>query len=365
MAEESLAALMRDMIAARGPMTVADYMELALQHPDYGYYRHGDPLGRAGDFVTAPEISQMFGEMVGVWCAETWRMVGSPTPFALIELGPGRGTLMKDALRATRRVPGFHDALDLVLLESSATLREAQRIALADHPPRYIESLADTPSMPTIFIANEFFDALPIRQCEKGFQGWSERLVDWREGRFVFVLSAPDPAYALMVPEAKREARPGAVHEISPSALHAMREMSRHIAKHGGAALALDYGAMEPANVPTLQAVSRHLRAEVLEAPGSADLTAHVDFGMLAAVARKEELSVHGAAMQGDFLRAMGIELRAAQLKNRATPDQIKDIDSALHRLTDSSQMGTLFKALAIAPQGVGDVPGFEGSRKT
>lgn len=383
MAHESLFGVLRELIEARGPLTVADYMELALQHPTFGYYKHGDPLGRAGDFITAPEISQMFGEMIGVWCAEVWRMMGAPKAFALVELGPGRGTLMKDALRATRKISGFHDAMDLILLESSETLREKQREALVEHAPRYVESLADCPAVPTIFIANEFFDALPIRQFEKGFQGWSERLVDIakehrlaplpyppHEGEgiapravdaigFAFTLSAPDPTYALMIPEDTRDAKPGAVHEVSLPALGIMRDISKHIAKNGGAGLMLDYGAMQPAGVATLQAVSCHRRADVFSDPGSVDLTAHVDFGMLAAVARKDGLATHGAIAQGEFLEAMGIFLRAAQLKQHATPDQAKDIDSALHRLTDSSQMGSLFKAMAITPPGLRDVPGF------
>lgn len=361
MSDGALAALIRDMIAARGPMTIADYMELALQHPEHGYYRHGDPLGRAGDFITAPEISQMFGEMVGAWCAEMWRTMGTPKAFALVELGPGRGTLAKDALRATRKIAGFHDAMDLVFLESSKTLRDAQRDALADHAPRYAESLADCPAVPTIFIANEFFDALPIRQFEKGFQGWCERLVGLREERLTFVLSAPDPAYALMIPEGKRDARPGAIHEVCLPALQIARDISRHISRHGGAALAIDYGATEAASVSTLQAVSRHSRADALESPGNVDLTAHVDFGMLAAVAKKEGLAAQGVIPQGEFLEAMGISLRAAQLKQRATPDQARDIDSALERLTGPAHMGALFKALAIIPQGVRDVPGFGG----
>ncbi|MER2520082.1 MAG: SAM-dependent methyltransferase [Bdellovibrionales bacterium] len=411
MPEDALTALIRDLIATRGPLSVADYMELALQHPDYGYYRHGDPLGRAGDFITAPEISQMFGEMIGVWCAEVWRGMGAPKAFALVELGPGRGTLMRDALRATLKVKGFHDAMDLVLLESSATLREAQNRALAEHAPRHVDSLADCPPVPTIFIANEFFDALPIRQFEKGFQGWCERLVgtaksqefigkDNQQGNgmpacagmtgfrhdmpmgpdvtpakagvpfsyahhkqdadsFLFMLSAPDPAYALLIPEDRRDAKPGAVYEVSFAALRIMRDLAQHLARHGGAALTLDYGAMEPAGVSTLQAISRHQRANVLGSPGSVDLTAHVDFGMLAVVSRKEGLAAHGAMAQGEFLEAMGIRLRAAQLKQRATPDQAKEIDAALLRLTDSSQMGTLFKAMAVSPQDLRDLPGF------
>lgn len=334
-------------------------MRLALQHPEFGYYRHGDPLGRAGDFVTAPEISQMFGELIGLWCAEMWRLMGCPSDVTLLEMGPGRGTLMQDAMRATAKIPGFHEAVTLHLLESSATLRARQEERLAPHHPVYIESLAALPPKPLIAVSNEFFDALPVRQFEKSFQGWCERCVGFAESGLVFTLTPPDEALKLLIPQTMHDAPPNAVYEISPAAVNAMRDVAQHVARFGGASLALDYGFVQPDGKPTLQAVRGHAYADVLKDPGEADLTALVDFGMLGRAAAAQGVTVYGPVGQGDFLRAMGIELRAEVLKRRATPEQVAAIDHALHRLTDAAEMGTLFKALAFSAKPVADMPGF------
>lgn len=332
-------------------MPLARFMELALQHPSYGYYAAGDPLGGQGDFITSPEISQLFGEMIGLWAAEIWRLSERPASFALLELGPGRGTLMQDALRATAKVAGFHEAMRLYLLESNATLREKQTEKLAAYAPVYLDDLSDLPPVPLIAVANEFFDALPVRQYIRTLQGWRERLVDWNGERFVFVHGQEDVPLPLPADFS--------FHEVSPQALALVQQLAESVAARGGAGLIVDYGYAVPAGHDTLQAVSHHESVPVLDRPGQVDLTAHVDFTALAIAAQKKGARPTGIAPQGDFLRAMGIELRAAQLKKAATDTQAKDIDSALNRLTDSFQMGVLFKVLAFSHPDLPSAPGF------
>jgi NADH dehydrogenase [ubiquinone] 1 alpha subcomplex assembly factor 7 len=355
----ALAGYIRDVIAKRGPISIATYMELALQHPEYGYYRHGDPLGVEGDFVTAPEISQMFGEMIGLWCAEAWRAMGKPETFVLCEMGPGRGTLMQDALRATGRIAGFQHGLKLHLCESNEKLRAMQMEKLAARNPVYIDSLAQLPPLPTLVIANEFFDALPIRQFEKTADGWCERLVSMDGDKFIFVMSPPDPALLLFIPQDMREAALGTVHEISLPSLNVTRQLAEHLVQHNGAALIIDYGYAAPPGKGSLQAVADHRIADILERPGEIDLTAHVDFAALAHTASGRKASVQGPVGQGVFLQVLGIEMRALQLKHNATPEQVRDIDSALQRLCDTAHMGTLFKAMAIASPSLGPLAGF------
>ena len=355
----SLAAHIHDIIRQRGPISIADYMELALQHPEHGYYRKGDPLGQAGDFITAPEISQMFGEMIGLWCVEVWRMMGSPEAFTLLEMGPGRGTLMQDALRATAKISGFHTAMDLCLLESNETLRQMQQKKLAEYLPRWLDDVSELPAQPTIVVANEFFDALPIRQFEKTFQGWCERMVSVTGNEFGFTHWPLDEALVSLIPAPLREGTPGTVYEISMPSLTIMRSLAKHIAQHKGAVLAIDYGYPEAMGKPTLQAVYQHKFADVLKNPGEVDLTAHVDFSALASIVRAQNISITGPVGQGEFLKAMGIEFRAAQLKQRATPDQAAALDMALNRLTNSSEMGTLFKVMAMTSPHLTDLPGF------
>ena len=337
-------------LAADGTISVADYMELALQHPDFGYYRHGDPLGRAGDFITAPEISQLFGEMIGVWCAEVWRQLGQPARFTLLELGPGHGTLMQDALRATAKINGFHTGLSLCLLESSATLRAKQQEKLATFTPRFLDRLEDLDAhQPLIVIANEFFDALPVRQFEKTFQGWQERLVTRETNDLLFTLAPPDPTLDTLIPTSLRKGAVGTVYELSLPSVAVMQKLATLLAQKTGAGLIVDYGYATPPRLGTLQAVSGHQSVPFLTRPGQVDLTAHVDFTLLKRMAEKEKLNVFGPIGQGSFLEKCGIHLRAAQLKRHATPEQTALLDSSLHRLTDSGDMGTLFKALMIA----------------
>ncbi|MFL5233996.1 MAG: class I SAM-dependent methyltransferase [Microvirga sp.] len=349
---------LRRMIAADGPITVERYMALCLGHPVHGYYTRRDPFGAAGDFVTAPEISQMFGELIGLWAVETWRLMGAPRPLGLVELGPGRGTLMRDLLRAARVDPGFCDAVRVQLIETSPALRQAQQRALGGSavPIAWHERLPQAPAGPAIVVANEFFDALPVRQFVRAERGWCERLVGLGpDGGLAFGLFR-EPERGLTL-----AGRAGDVLEQPEAALGLARDIAGLARKGGGAALVIDYGYEGPAFGDTLQAVRRHAYADPLAEPGAADLTVHVDFAKLAAAARAEGAAVHGPVTQGAFLRALGIETRAAALKRRATPAQAEDVERALARLTGAGPdgMGELFKAICIADPRLPPPPGF------
>jgi NADH dehydrogenase [ubiquinone] 1 alpha subcomplex assembly factor 7 len=366
---DSLLDHLRARLAREGVMTVADYMGEALTHPWAGYYMRGDPFGApnpgGGDFITAPEISQMFGELIGVWCADTWMRLGRPSPCLLAELGPGRGTLMADALRATRQVPGFHDAVQIHLVEISPALRERQREALGAHRVTWLDNVGQLPEAPLLLIANEFFDALPVRQFEQTGEGWAERVVvldskgPGDKGNLAFALAGPHPANRVLVPAALRDAPLGSLVEICPAALNIGAFLGHRLARQPGAGLVIDYGPAYPTTGPTLQALRRHQRHEVLDQPGSADLTAHVDFQSLAQSAVAAGCTAHGPVEQGAFLGALGIELRAAQLAGSA-PGAAAALGVARRRLTDPEQMGSLFKALALTPPGFGPPAGFE-----
>ncbi|EWY41139.1 ATP synthase subunit beta [Skermanella stibiiresistens SB22] len=349
-----MTAHLRRRIAVEGPISVAAFMAEALGHPRHGYYITADRFGAAGDFVTAPEISQMFGELIGLWCAHTWTEIGAPDPVNLVELGPGRGTLMRDALRAAAMVSKFRDAAAVHLVETSPVLRERQRAmlepVLKGNGPTWHDTLATVPDGPVLVIANEFFDALPIRQFQKTAHGWTERMVDVDDatGGFRFVLDRRPGPVEHAIPPSARTAAPGSVFETCPAATAIAHELGARLERSGGAALIIDYGHPRSAVGETLQAVRRHAFAPVLDAPGSADLTAHVDFEALANAARDAGARAWGPVTQGAFLAGLGIRERAALLRRRATPGQAIDIDSAVHRLIDDTGMGTLFKVLAL-----------------
>jgi NADH dehydrogenase [ubiquinone] 1 alpha subcomplex assembly factor 7 len=355
--------LLRRRIRLTGPIAVADFMAEALGHPDHGYYTTRDPFGARGDFTTAPEVSQMFGELIGLWCAEVWRTTVAPQPVHLVELGPGRGTLMADALRAARMAPDFLAAASVHLVETSPVLAGMQRHALAGHDAQWHESLEEVPGGPVLLIANEFFDALPIRQFEQTGEGWRERMVGLAEDGETFRLGlAPGgTASEALIPETvRRTAGSGEVAEVCPAGLSIACAIGERIARHGGAALIVDYGHAVSGAGDTLQALLNHERHDPLQDPGSADLTAHVDFAILAAAAREGGANTHGPIAQGEFLTRLGIETRAAQLLAKATPDQVTDITAACARLIDKEQMGYLFKAMAITPPAAAPPPAFE-----
>jgi NADH dehydrogenase [ubiquinone] 1 alpha subcomplex assembly factor 7 len=341
-------------------------MAEVLAHPTRGYYTTRDPLGAQGDFVTAPEVSQMFGELLGLWCAEAWQRLGRPAAVNLVELGPGRGTLMSDALRAVRVLPGFREAVDVHLVEISPALRarQAETLAAQGVTPTWHDEVSHLPEGPLLVLANEFFDALPIRQFERTPEGWAERLVgyDPADDDLRFALTRPSAEAAAFVPLHLHAAEPGSVVEVCPGGGAIAWELARRIAAQGGAALFIDYGYAQPDGRPTLQAVRRHARAEVLSQPGRADLTAHVDFGALARAARQGGVAAHGPVAQGTLLNTLGLAERAAVLQGNATPDQARGIEAARERLSAPDGMGDLFKALALVPPGFGTPAGFPES---
>ncbi|MDH3228764.1 MAG: SAM-dependent methyltransferase [Alphaproteobacteria bacterium] len=359
---EKLVDLLRRRIASTGPLTTADFMAEALGHADHGYYMTRDPLGVAGDFITAPEISQMFGELIGLWCAEIWRSNLAPRPARLVELGPGRGTLMVDALRAARMMPGFAEALTVRLVETSPPLQAMQQRALAGCGVEWHRSLAEVPDGPLLLVANEFFDALPVRQFALTQEGWRERMValDAAGERLRFTLASERPAADTVIPrEIRAVARPGDIAETCPAGLLLAADIGRRIARHGGAALIIDYGHAVSAPGETLQAVRAHQRCDPLDAPGEADITAHVDFAALSRAAASAGAVAHGPVPQGHFLSRLGIAERAERLRRSATPGQARDVEAACHRLIADEEMGTLFKALAITPPVTPAPPGF------
>jgi len=334
-------------IARTGPISVADYMSECLFHPEHGYYATRDPLGMGGDFITAPEISQMFGELIGLWLAQVWIDQGEPKRFLLAELGPGRGTLMADALRATETVPGFHAALELHLVEASPVLRAVQGKALSDHQPQFHDSLANLPEAPLFLIANEFFDALPIRQFLRGEgEGWHERMIGTKDGQLVWGLAPPAPVAQLALRTAGT--KPGQMVETCAPAEAITEEIGRRIAAHGGAALIVDYGDTQSLG-DTFQAVQAHEKTDPLSAPGQADLTAHVAFDPLAQAAAPARASA--LSPQGLFLEHLGITTRAQALAKGLGGSALENHIAAHRRLTHPDEMGHLFKVLALTPR--------------
>ncbi len=300
---------LRTRIAAEGPLTVADYMAEALGHPEHGYYITRDPLGMAGDFTTAPEISQMFGELLGLWAAQVWLDLGRPAPLHLAEAGPGRGTLMADALRAMRGVPGLAAAVQVHLIETSPSLRarQQQTLAASGHVPVWHDRLETVPTnAPLLLLANEFLDALPIHQAQRGPEGWQERAVGWHQDRLSWTHRPPSPALAPLLPPADAVGL-GKIIERCPAGLDFMRAIGQRLSQQGGAALLIDYGYAQPLAVgDTLQAVHKHRYADPLHQPGEADLTAHVDFHAMALAAQAAGARVFSPKRRATFCRPWG-----------------------------------------------------------
>ncbi|MDX2264260.1 MAG: SAM-dependent methyltransferase [Hyphomicrobiales bacterium] len=336
-----LDAKIRARIEAEGPICVSDYMAMALQDDEHGYYRRREAIGRGGDFITAPEISQIFGELIGLWAAHVWRGMGSPAPFNLIELGPGRGVLMADALRAARTAPGFVEAARVTLVERSSAMRAHQRQALGGHDPEWLDDLAAAPVRPSIVIANEFFDALPIRQFVFEGGGWRRRRVGVDVAEFNFVTG--EPAAPENTPAAACD---GAVFEDSPAREAVVGQFAR-LAAQPFAALVVDYGHNGDAFGDTLQAVAAHKFAGVFDTPGEADLSAHVNFAALAHTAAARGLKTFGPMPMGLFLLKLGAGERLRALV-RAAPGHAESLTAGVRRLTSPQEMGELFRALAI-----------------
>ncbi|MFP4273967.1 MAG: class I SAM-dependent methyltransferase [Paracoccaceae bacterium] len=341
-------------IAADGPISLADYMAECLLHPVHGYYTTRDPLGAGGDFTTAPEISQMFGELLGLSLAQAWLDQGAPAPFVLAELGPGRGTLMADLLRATRGVPGFHAGARLHLLEASPTLRDRQRAALEGTEIAWIDRLDDLPDLPLLLVANEFFDALPIRQFVRAGAAWRERRVGAGGDRLVLGLAGPAPQPALE--HRLKDTRDGDIVELCPAAPALAQQIGARIEARGGAALIVDYGDWRSLG-DTLQALRGHAPADPLQAPGEADLTAHVDFEAIAGAAPCAHARL---TPQGVFLERLGITGRAQSLARGLTDMALETHVAAHRRLTHPEEMGRLFKVLGLYPRRAKPPPGLE-----
>jgi len=357
----AMARLLRQRIELGGPIPLAEYMALALAHPEHGYYQKAEPFGTAGDFITAPEISQIFGELLGAWCGVVWEALGRPDPVLLVELGPGRGTLMQDALRAACKKDGFRKAARLHLIETSERLQAQQAENLREFRPVFHAHPGELPDGPMLLLANEFFDALPIRQFERTESGWRERLVTFEPeaGAFRFTLAhavTPD----VQIPARLRAAAVGSIAEISFPALGLARDIGERVRRFGGAALILDYGAPQTQALATFQSVHKHGFHDPLAHPGEADLTAHVDFESLAEAARAGGASVTDSIPQGLWLTRLGIRMRCEQLLERADLAEQSAIQSACHRLIDPQEMGTLFRAMAIAQPDPIPLPGFD-----
>ncbi|MGE7199376.1 class I SAM-dependent methyltransferase [Brevundimonas naejangsanensis] len=358
MAETLKDRLVREIVLT-GPMTVADYVTRCLHDPRGGYYATRPALGERGDFITAPMVSQMFGELIGLWAVETWSRLGAPERVRLVEVGPGDGTLMSDVLRAARLVPGFLQAVDLILIEPSGPLRaeQARRLADADVHPRWLSALHQIETdAPVILIANEVLDCLPARQFIKTEGGWAERRIGVTDdNELTFGLTAIADGFETP----GFDVEPGQIIEISEQQAAFGRDLASLIRAASGAALLIDYGRSRPEAGDTLQALRRHQKADPLSTPGEADLTQWADFPLVLEAAVRGGADVTGCVGQGAFLKALGIEARAQRLM-QGRPEAAPVIQRQLDRLTAPDQMGELFKAAAIfSPRSLA-LPGFE-----
>ncbi|WP_193186708.1 class I SAM-dependent methyltransferase [Nisaea sediminum] len=352
---------LKDLTAAEGPLSVARYMQEVLLHPEHGYYTRREPFGTQGDFITAPEICQVFGELIGLWCASVWQQSGSPERVALVEFGPGRGTLMADALRAARIVPGFSEAVEVHLVEASPRLREIQRTALSGIEVTWHDVPGTLPACPSLMTGNEFFDALPIHQLVFRSGTWQERCIGWdvEKSGLSWTAQAASADLAALVPATAGTPEEGDIFEISVDARAHMKEITRHIDRHGGAGLFIDYGHGRSAFGDTFQAVRAHKPVDPLSVPGTADLTAHVDFDALLGTAAATGCFGFGTVTQSAFLTALGIEQRVQRLLQKASEAQAATLRSGARRLIDPAEMGTLFKVIAVAAPKLGELPGF------
>lgn len=349
---KDLKARIVDLIGMEGPLPVPDYMAICLYDPRQGYYTTRDPFGSGGDFITAPEVSQMFGELIGAWVVAAWRALGRPSPAILAEIGPGRGTLMKDMVRTLLRIaPELHAAADFRLVEVSPRLIETQAATLRDMPGRFDwhRDIEELPTRPLFIVGNELFDAVPIRQYVRTADGWRERCVAVDDGNLVFAAGAGSLDGSLL-PAGAADAPEGAIAEVAPARSALMEKIARRLADDGGAGLFVDYGYLTPAIGDSFQALSRHAYADPLAEPGKADLTTHVDFAALATAARAVGLHAQ-IATQGDFLLRMGLLERAGRLGASADASGRERISEAVERLAGPEGMGELFKVIAVSPR--------------
>jgi len=358
----------KKLIKASGAMPVWRYMELCLMHPEHGYYVSRDPLGREGDFTTAPEVSQMFGELLGLWAASIWKTLGSPPLLRLIELGPGRGTMIADALRAMRVLPPLYQTLSVHLVEVNPVLRKKQEATLAGiRNVAWHDRIDQVPDGLSIIFANEYFDVLPVHQVVRRSTGWHERVVELDPNdQLVFGTAAyPTPRFEVLLPPLVRAAPIGAVFEWRPDS--EIMKIASRVRDQGGAALIIDYGHERSDAGDTFQAIARHSFTDPLKTPGQADVTAHVDFQALGSAAEAVGARVHGPVTQGEFLKRLGIETRAVTLMAKASHEVSEDISSALKRLTSTGRggMGSLFKVLGVSEQNLVTLPGLSDEKES
>ena len=346
----SLEDRIRRLIGTAGPLPVSDSMAMCLFDPAGGYYTTREPFGEGGDFTTAPEISQMFGEMVGAWLVHAWRSLGRPDPFALVEMGPGRGTLMRDILRTARIDPPFLAAAQIHLVETSERLRSAQAETLVPHDIKWHDELSSLPVLPMLFVANELLDAVPVRQFEHTPDGWRERLVGLdADGNLAFVPGLPVSDLSIL-PAGAGAAPEGAVFEYAPAREAIAATLGERLHAHGGAALVIDYGHIRSGFADTLQALRSHRYVSIFEEPGSADLTSHVDFEAIAGAAESAGAKAFPAITQGDFLLSLGLAERAGALGHGKDEKTQANLRAAVERLagTGKAEMGGLFKVLCL-----------------
>lgn len=342
----------KSIIKAQGPLTIAQYMAICLSDSEHGYYIKNIPLGKEGDFITSPEISQMFGELLGIWSATMWQNMDMPDDIAIVELGPGKGTLMSDFLRGTENVPGFHDSISVHLVEISPALKEAQKKTLEDFDIdiEWHQTFSEIPKKPSIIIGNEFFDALPIHQFVKTVGGWREKMVvETEDGILNFSLSPTETTSCALIPENLRNSPEDSVVEVCPSMIVIAQEIAAHIIENGGVALFIDYGYEESLLKSTFQAVKDHKFHDPLQNPCEADLTTFVDFSAIKKVAKENKINVHGCIDQADLLKKLGIDVRAKMLSQNASEKQKQEIELQLERIIGENQMGRLFKCLALS----------------
>jgi NADH dehydrogenase [ubiquinone] 1 alpha subcomplex assembly factor 7 len=363
----SLAARLHARIAKSGPLSVEAFMQACLSDAASGAYASRQPIGGAGDFITAPEISQIFGELLGLWAVAVWQSMGEPRAVTVAELGPGRGTSMADTLRAWRGVPEFLDAVSVALIETSPVMVEAQRNTLREAPVplRWHARLDELPDGPLIVLANEFIDALPVRQFVRRGGAWRERLVA-NDGRGGFCFAEGETVtLGNQAGDFPDQAPDGSILETRPAARTLLRELARRAALAPLAALIIDYGHDESGFGDTLQAVRGHRFAVTLADPGGADLSAHVDFADLQRQASALGLKPYGPMAQGEFLLKLGLGERRNRLLQRATPAQAEAIASGASRLVDPKQMGVLFRVLALTNAGLAPPPPFSPEHLT
>ncbi len=358
----SLEAYIRDLIRQTGPISMEQFMRIAMAHPDYGYYKVNQPFGLAGDFTTSPEICQIFGELIGLWCAHTWQQMGAHTDIIIAEIGPGRGVLMADFLRGTSHIQGFHDSIEIAMVETSEFLTSLQEKRLFNLHPRikWYKNITQLPAKPALIFSNELFDVLPVQQYIKQHGLWCEKMLGIDDaGQLAFVLKKLQNVefgrlgrnldYQIFLPRVGD----AAVFEICPDAVILWEEICARVKLHGGASLVIDYGYVESEFIDTIVALRRHKQCDVLTNIGTADISAHVDFGLLINIAQKSDIAVSQVISQGKFLRDLGIEIRAQMLAKNANASQKQELASSVARLIEDEQMGKLFKVLAVCSENI------------